>query len=309
MKQYFNWTVAKTAQDLEVDLSSGLSSAEVSARSLAHGPNRLEGGKEKSLFQMALEQLKDFLVLILMAAAVISIFLGEALEGIVILAIVVLNTILGVYQENKASNALKALKEMASPHAKVLRNGQVIEIASSEVVPGDVVILEAGDYIPADLRLVETINLKIDEAALTGESVPVEKDASAELAEDASLGDRINSAYMGTVITYGRGRGIITDIGMQTQMGKIAGMLSDSDDEDTPLQKKLDSLGKLLGIVCLAICGVIFLLGLLRGMKVFDIFMTSVSLAVAAIPEGLTVVVTVILAMGMQKDGQVQCNH
>lgn len=306
MKKYFNLSASETAEDLQVDLSTGLSGKEATERSQKYGQNRLEGGKEKSILAMALDQLKDFLVLILIVAAVISILLGEELEGIVILAIVVLNTFLGVYQENKASNALKALKEMASPHAKALRDGQVVEIASHEVVPGDVVILEAGDYIPADLRLVESINLKIDEAALTGESVPVEKDAKAVLPEDASLGDRINSAYMGTVITYGRGKGVITDIGMKTQMGNIAGMLNSSSDEATPLQKKLDSLGKLLGIVCLSICGIIFLLGLLRGMELFDIFMTSVSLAVAAIPEGLTVVVTVVLAMGMQR--MVKCN-
>lgn len=301
MKPYFNQSVSEAAQGLQVDISTGLSGQEAAKRGQIYGLNRLEGGKEKSLLQMALEQLKDFLVIILMVAAVISIFLGESLEGIAILAIVVLNTILGVYQENKASNALKALKEMASPHAKVLRGGHVVEIASQEVVPGDVVILDAGDYIPADLRLVESINLKIDEAALTGESVPVEKNAHAILEPDSNLGDRINSAFMGTIITYGRGKGVITDIGMKTQMGNIAGMLNESDDESTPLQKKLDSLGKLLGIVCLAICGIIFFLGLLRGMEIFDIFMTSVSLAVAAIPEGLTVVVTVILAMGMQR--------
>ncbi len=306
MKKYFNQSASETAEDLQVDLSTGLSGKEATERSQKYGSNRLEGGKEKSILAMALDQLKDFLVLILIVAAVISILLGEDLEGIVILAIVVLNTFLGVYQENKASNALKALKEMASPHAKALRDGQVVEIASHEVVPGDVVILEAGDYIPADLRLVESINLKIDEAALTGESVPVEKDAKAVLPEDASLGDRINSAYMGTVITYGRGKGVITDTGMKTQMGNIAGMLNSSSDEATPLQKKLDSLGKLLGIVCLSICGIIFVLGLLRGMELFDIFMTSVSLAVAAIPEGLTVVVTVVLAMGMQR--MVKCN-
>lgn len=306
MKKYFNLSASETAEALQVDLSTGLSGKEATERIQRYGPNRLEGGKEKSILGMALDQLKDFLVLILIVAAVISILLGEELEGIVILAIVVLNTFLGVYQENKASNALKALKEMASPHAKALRDGQVVEIASHEVVPGDVVILEAGDYIPADLRLVEAINLKVDEAALTGESVPVEKDAKAVLPEDASLGDRINSAYMGTVITYGRGKGVITDTGMNTQMGNIAGMLNSSSDEATPLQKKLDNLGKLLGIVCLSICAIIFLLGLLRGMDLFDIFMTSVSLAVAAIPEGLTVVVTVVLAMGMQR--MVKCN-
>ncbi len=259
MKPFFSQSPSDAAKELQVDVSCGLTKEEAEKRIEKYGHNRLEGGKEKSLIQMILEQLKDFLVIILMIAAVISIFLGEALEGVIILAIVVLNTFLGVYQENKASNALKALKEMASPHAKVLRGGQIIEVPSSDVVPGDVAILEAGDYVPADLRLIESVNLKIDEAALTGESVPVEKDASAVLAEDASLG-----------------------------------------------QKKLDSLGKVLGIVCLAICVVIFLLGLLHGMELFDIFMTSVSLAVAAIPEGLTVVVTVVLAMGMQK--MVKCN-
>ncbi|SBW00211.1 Calcium-transporting ATPase [uncultured Eubacteriales bacterium] len=301
MKQYFNQSVSETVQDLQGDLSAGLSSQEAAKRTQTYGPNRLEGAKGKSLLQMALEQLKDFLVLILIAAAVISIFLGEALEGAVILAIVVLNTFLGVYQENKASNALKALKEMASPHAKVLRDGQVVEIASQDVVPGDVVILDAGDYIPADLRLIETVNLKIDEAALTGESVPVEKDASAVLDGEASLGDRINCAYMGTVITYGRGKGIITETGMKTQMGNIAGMLNEAEEEATPLQKKLDSLGKTLGIVCLAICAIIFVLGWWHGDDLFESFMNAVALAVAAIPEGLTVVVTVVLAMGMQK--------
>lgn len=305
-KIYFNQSAEDTAEALGVDLSTGLTKKEADERSARYGKNRLEGGKEKTIFQMALEQLKDFLVIILIIAAVISVALGETLEGVIIIAIVVLNTILGVYQENKASNALKALKEMASPHAKVLREGKIIQVASSDVVPGDIAILEAGDYIPADLRLIETVNLKIDEAALTGESVPVEKDAQALLKEDAALGDRVNCAYMGTVITYGRGKGVITDIGMQTQMGNIAGMLSQVPDESTPLQKKLDGLGKLLGIVCLGICVLIFLLGLWHGMELFDIFMTSVSLAVAAIPEGLTVVVTVVLAMGMQK--MVKCN-
>jgi len=306
MEVFFNQSAENTAKELAVDLSIGLSKEEAVKRAEKYGSNRLEGGKEKSVFQMAFDQLKDFMVIILMIAAVISIALGEALEGVIILAIVVLNTILGVYQENKASNALKALKEMASPHAKVLRDGQIVEVASSDVVPGDIAILEAGDYIPADMRLIETVNLKVDEAALTGESVPVEKDADVILDVEAGLGDRVNCAYMGTVITYGRGKGLITDIGMQTQMGNIADMLNDTPDESTPLQKNLDNLGKLLGTVCLAICGIIFVLGLLRGMGLFDIFMTSVSLAVAAIPEGLTVVVTVVLAMGMQK--MVKCN-
>lgn len=301
MKQYFSKSVEESTQDLDVNITQGLSTKDVEARKAKFGENALQGGKEKSMLEMALEQLKDFLVIILVVAAVISIALGEALEGVVILAIVVLNTILGVYQENKASNALKALKEMASPHAKVLRNGKIEEIASKDVVPGDVVILDAGDYIPADLRLIESVNLKIDEAALTGESVPVEKDASVILDDEASLGDRINSAYMGTVITYGRGRGLITNIGMETQMGNIANMLNTSTDEATPLQRKLDSLGKTLGIICIAICIIIFGIGWMRGDNMFDSFMNAVALAVAAIPEGLTVVVTVVLAMGMQK--------
>ncbi len=301
MSLFYNETAGDAAQGLQTDPAKGLTTAEAASRLEKYGPNRLEGAKEKGIFSMIWDQLKDFLVIILIIAAVVSIFLGETLDGTIILAIVVLNTFLGVYQENKASNALKALKEMASPQAKVLRDGVIAEIPSGDVVPGDVVILDAGDYVPADVRLLDAVNLKIDEAALTGESVPVEKDAAAVLPDEASLGDRINSGFMGTVITYGRGRGIVTGTGMQTQMGGIAGMLNESPEESTPLQKKLDSLGKLLGIICLAVCAVIFGLGLLRGMDIFEIFMTAVALAVAAIPEGLTVVVTVVLAMGMQR--------
>ena len=303
MELFYDKNTADAIKGLEVDVKTGLSGAEAEKRQQTYGPNRLEGEKAKSLFSMILDQLKDFLVIILIVAAIVSMVAsgGHLLDGIIILAIVVINTFLGVYQENKASNALKALKEMASPHAKILRDGVIVEVASQDVVPGDVVILDAGDYVPADLRLTETMNLKIDEAALTGESVPVEKDADVVLAEDASLGDRINSAFMGTVVTYGRGRGVVTYTGMKTQMGNIAGMLAVDKEEATPLQKKLDSLGKLLGIVCLAVCALIFILGLLRGMPILEIFMTAVALAVAAIPEGLTVVVTVVLAMGMQR--------
>ena len=298
---YCNKDVKQAAELLNVNVSGGLSEEEAVKRKEQYGPNRLEGEKEKGLLSMMIDQLKDFLVVILIIAAVVSIALGEALDGAIILAIVILNTILGIYQENKASNALKALKEMASPHAKVLRGGKHIEVSSNDIVPGDIVILEAGDYVPADVRLVDSINLKVDEAALTGESVPVEKDAEVVLPDDADLGDRINSAFMGTVVTYGRGHGLVTDTGMQTQMGNIAGMLAGGGEDTTPLQKKLDSLGKLLGIICLVVCGLIFVLGLLSGMPPFEIFMTAVALAVAAIPEGLTVVVTVVLAMGMQR--------
>ena len=303
MELFYDKAKDEATSGLKVDVNTGLSSDEIKKRQEEYGLNRLEGEKAKSLFSMILDQLKDFLVIILIVAAIVSMIAsgGHLLDGIIILAIVVINTILGVYQENKASNALKALKEMASPHAKVLRDGGVVEVESQEIVPGDVVILDAGDYVPADMRLIETMNLKVDEAALTGESVPVEKDAEEVLPEDASLGDRVNSAFMGTVVTYGRGRGVVTHTGMKTQMGNIAGMLAVDHEEATPLQKKLDNLGKLLGIVCLSVCALIFVLGLVRGMKVLDIFMTAVALAVAAIPEGLTVVVTVVLAMGMQR--------
>jgi len=301
MPKYFTLPFSDVAGNLQTDLAKGLDEEEAARRLHAHGSNRLEGKKEKSILMMALGQLKDFLIIILVIAAVVSIFLGETVDGIAIITIVVINTILGAYQENRASNALKALKEMASPHAKALRGGRIKEVASCDVVPGDIVILEAGDYVPADLRLIESVNLKIDEAALTGESVPSEKDANAILDGESSLGDRVNCAYMGTIAAYGRGRGVVCSTGMKTEMGHIAGMLNEGGEEATPLQKKLDSFGKVLGWACLVICVIVFALGLLRGNEPFGMFMTAVSLAVAAIPEGLTVVITIILAMGMQR--------
>ncbi|MDR1560299.1 MAG: cation-translocating P-type ATPase [Clostridiales bacterium] len=285
----------------EVTAASGLDARDAEERLRKYGENKLEGKKEDTLFIKFLYQFKDFLVIILIAASVISIAVGEYFDGCVILAIVLLNAGLGVFQENKAGNALKALKNMASPQSKVLRGGQIEKIASNLLVPGDVVVLEAGDYIPADLRLIESVNLKIDESALTGESVASEKDASLVLEKDTGLGDRKNSAYMGTMVTYGRGHGVVTDTGMKTQMGKIAAMLTEHREEPTPLQISLNALGKTLGIVCIVVCAVIFGLGLLRGLAVLEMFMTAVSLAVAAIPEGLTMVVTVILALGMQR--------
>jgi len=306
MNVFFAKSAADVVEGLGSDARKGLTSQQAAELLKTCGENKLEGKKEKTIFVMFLEQFKDFLVIILMLASVISIVLGEYLDGSIILAIVILNAILGVSQENRANNALKALKEMSSPMAKVLRDGAVDKVASNLIVPGDIILLEAGDYVPTDMRLIETVNLKIDEAVLTGESVPSEKNAEAVLAADAGVGDRVNAAFMGTVVTYGRGTGIAAETGMDTQMGKIATMLTDTDEESTPLQKKLDSLGKVLGIVCLAVCAAIFLLGVLRGAAseeggLFELFMTAIALAVAAIPEGLTVVVTVILAMGMQK--------
>lgn len=288
-------------KELGTDTGQGLSQQEVQKKRQQYGENKLQEKKAKTIWHMALDQFKDAMVIILIIAAVLAMALGEFFDGSFIIAIVIINAILGVAQENKASNALKALKEMAAPQAKVLREGQLVKVASTALVPGDVVLLEAGDYIPADLRLVDSVNLKIEEAALTGESVPVEKNADVEIQEGAPLGDRHNMAYMSTIVTYGRGKGIVVGTGMKTEIGHIANMLNDVEEEGTPLQKKLEQFGKILGIVCLVICGVIFGLGLYRGQPLLEIFMTAVSLAVAAIPEGLPAVVTVVLALGMQR--------
>lgn len=289
------------AKELNVNVTKGLSSDQISDKLSKYGPNSLKEKQGASMLQMIIEQFKSFIIIILIAASVLSIAIGEVVDGIVILAIVVLNAVLGIVQESKANNALNALKEMAAPKAKVLRDGSILSIDSKDLVPGDIVILEAGDYVPADLRLFESVNLKIDEAAFTGESVAAEKNASRVLEELTPIADRENCAYMSTIVTYGRGRGIVTGTGMDTEIGKIASMLNEAGAEVTPLQKKLDSFGKMLGFVCIAVCVVIFILGLIRGQEVLEVLMTSVSLAVAAIPEGLPAVVTVVLAMGMQK--------
>ncbi|NLM48907.1 MAG: calcium-translocating P-type ATPase, SERCA-type [Epulopiscium sp.] len=301
MKKFFNQSVETVLQELNSDMEKGLSKEEATKRLKEYGANQLKEKEARGIFQMFLDQFKDFLVVILIVASIISILVGEVKDAAIILAIVILNAVLGVFQENRASNALKALKEMAAPLAKVLRDGNLEKIPSSDLVPGDIVLLDAGDYVPADLRLIETVNLKIEEAALTGESVPVEKFADEMVEENAGIGDRVNFAYMSTVVTYGRGKGIVVATGMDTEIGKVASMLEAVEEEQTPLQKKLNQMGKVLGSLCLAICAVIFLLGLLRGQELLEIFMTSVSLAVAAIPEGLPTVVTVVLALGMQK--------
>ncbi len=306
MNNFFGKDISLTVSELQTDPLKGLSQQEAQKRLEEHGYNRLQGAAEKTLVQLFAEQFKDFLVIILIIAAIVSMVVGIVegegiFDSIVIIAIVIINAIIGVNQETKASSALKALKEMSSPQAKVIRGGNIIKTPSEELVLGDVVILDTGDYVPADIRLIESYNLKVDEAALTGESVPAEKNCNSIFPEDVPLGDRANSAFMGTVITYGRGKGIVSATGMDTQMGNIAAMLNESEEETTLLQKKLDSLGRILGIVCIAVCALIFILGLLQGDKLMEIFMVSVSLAVAAIPEGLTVVVTVILAMGMQQ--------
>jgi Ca2+-transporting ATPase len=261
---------------------------------------------------MLLDQFNNFVVIILIVAAIISFGIGihaygetgeftEFVEAGAIIAIVILNAIIGVVQEGKAEEALAALKKMSSPDAHVVRGGHRITLPARELVPGDIVLLEAGNHVPADLRLLDTANLKIDEASLTGESVPVEKHADQTLAPAAPLGDRRNMAYMGTTVTYGRGRGVVTATGMQTEIGHIAEMIQSYEEEPTPLQVKLDQLGKWLGWACLAICGVVFVVGVLRGVAFIEMFLIAVSLAIAAVPEGLPAIVTINLALGMRE--------
>lgn len=266
-----------------------------------YGYNEFKEQKSKSFIQRFIEQFKDFLVVILIIAAVISGAVGEVADSIIILTIVILNALLGVIQESKAEESLKALKKMAAPIAHVIRNGISSEIPARELVPGDVVVLEAGKYVPADLRLFEASNLKIEESSLTGESVPVDKNNI--LIEDPNipLGDRKNMAFMSSMVTYGRGKGIVIGTGMNTEIGKIADMISKVEDESTPLQRSLAQVGKFLGIAALVICAIMFGIGVLEGRPILGMFMTAVSLAVAAIPEGLTAVVTVVLAVGVQK--------
>lgn len=282
----------------------GLTSAEAQQRLAAYGRNELDEGEKRSLFMKFLDQFKDLMIIILVAAAFLSV-VTEGMEGltdaIIILAVVILNAAFGVYQEGQAEAAIEALKSMSSPLARVRRDGHVIEVDSKELVPGDIVLLEAGDVVPADMRLLEVNSLKIEEAALTGESVPVEKDLSREVSADAGIGDRVNMGYQNSNVTYGRGMGVVTNTGMYTEVGHIAGMLANADETDTPLKQNLDNLSKILTYAILVIAAVTFAVGVfLRGQRPLEGLMTSVALAVAAIPEGLPAIVTVVLSLGTQ---------
>ena len=299
--EWYQKNPEEVAESLETSLSEGLTSESAQTKLQTLGPNELKEQEGKSFLQKLLAQFSDFLILILIAAALISVFVGEAKDAIVIMSIVIVNALLGLYQEGKAEKALEALKKMASPTAKVLRDGKPQEIPSSQLVPGDLVILETGDIIPADLRLVESSNLKVEEASLTGESVPVEKRAQEAYTTEVSLGDRHNMAYMSTIITYGRGKGLVVETAEGTEIGKIAAMIQTFEEEATPLQKKLNQLGKVLGITTIAVCIAVFGIGLLQGREVLEMFMIAISLAVAAIPEGLPAIVTIVLAIGMNK--------
>lgn len=300
--------ISDVLKHLKVDPSTGLSSAEVLSRRNQYGENKLREKKKKTTFQRFLEQFKDVMILILIAAAIISFVVvcveknwGELFEPALILLIVILNAVMGVYQEGKAEKALDALKNMSAPHARVIRSGKEEIIAAAELVPGDIIRLEAGDFVPADARLLHSVSLKSEESALTGESVPSEKDAAAEVAEKAPLGDRNNMVFSGCSITYGTATAVVTATGMDTEMGKIANLLDHEEETQTPLQQKLAKLGKYLGNMALAACAIIFVVGLANGIPVLEIFMTAVSLAVSAIPEGLPAIVTIVLSIGVQR--------
>ena len=306
--EYFSSKVEQVLQSLQTDPAQGLSAAEAARRLEQHGANVLREKKKKTNLQRFLDQFKDVMILILIAAAIVSFVIaciegnpGEFFEPALILLIVILNAVMGMLQESKAEKALDALKSMSAPHARVLRDGteQIIDAAS--LVPGDIIRLEAGDFVPADARLLHSAGLKSEESALTGESVPSEKDAQEPVAADAALGDRVNMVFSGCSVTYGTATAVVTATGMQTEMGKIAGLLSGEEETQTPLQKKLASLGKILGFVALGACAIIFVVGLLNGIDVLEIFMTSVSLAVSAIPEGLPAIVTIVLSIGVQR--------
>ena len=303
---WFNKEVEEVEKELETDLNKGLNSDEVQKRKEKYGLNELKAKKKKSLFQKFLDQFKDFSIIVLIIAAIVSGVVGVA-EGegvtdtIIILIVVIVNAIIGVTQEAKAEKSLEALQKLTDHASKVIRNGEVTVVPAKELVPGDIVVLDTGDYIPADLRIIEAVNLKSQEASLTGESVPVEKNAGKIEDKEVGLGDRLNMLFSSSLVTYGRGKGIVVETGMTTEVGKIAGMLDNTEEQITPLQEKLNKLGKTLGIAALAICVVIFIIGLLQGKEPIHMFMTAVSLAVAAIPEGLVAVSTIVLAIGVQK--------
>ena len=287
---------------------SGLSSQEAASRLEKYGANTLQEGKKKSLLEKFVDQFKDFMILVLLVAAVVSMFAhsGEPdpTDAIIILAVVLLNAILGVFQESKAEEAIEALKKMASPVASVLRDGHVEHVKGEDIVVGDVVILEAGDVVPADMRLFEVNTVKIEESALTGESVPVDKDLVIPAGDEVGIGDRTNMAFSSTNVTYGRAVGVVTSTGMNTEVGKIANMLANTEEGKTPLQENQDALGKWLTIMILVIAVIIFVVGMLRGNEWTHMLLTAIAIAVAAIPEGLPAISTIILALGTQKMAQ-----
>ncbi len=316
-ENWYNLSVEDTVNLLDTNITNGLTEAQAAERVKTYGYNELKQGKKKTFLQKFLAQFKDTMIIILILAAVISgvvgileskepvisvlDFLQKISDSFIILLIVIVNAIIGVLQENKAEKSLEALKKLSSPVSKVLRGGQTLMLPGKELVPGDIVILDTGDYIPADLRLFEAANLKIEEASLTGESVPVEKITSVIEETDIPLGDRDNLAFSASLVSYGRGKGIVAETGMNTEVGKIAAILDSTEITQTPLQKRLDKLGKMLGIAAIVICVLMFIIGSSYGKEPMHLFLSAVSLAVAAIPEGLPAIATIVLAIGVQR--------
>ena len=305
-RNWFNKNFKEVEKELETDLEKGLSKEKVEEKQQKYGYNELQQVAKKSIFQRFLEQFKDFSIIVLIIAAIVSgivgVLQGEGItDTIIILIVVIVNAIIGVAQESKAEKSLEALQKLSDHASKVIRNGNMEVVPAKELVPGDIVVLDTGDYIPADLRIIEAVNLKTQESSLTGESVPVEKISEIIEEQEIGIGDRKNMLFSSSLVTYGRGKGIVVETGMTTEVGKIAGMINSTEKQETPLQQKLDKLGKTLGIAALVICAVIFILGILQGKEIISMFMTAVSLAVAAIPEGLVAVSTIVLAIGVQK--------
>ena len=299
---WFDETSQDILQKLNVNLNTGLSKLEVKKRLEEHGENKLNSQKKKSIWQLFLSQINDVMIYILLGAAALSAFMKEYSDTIIILIVILINALIGVIQESKAEKSLEALKKLSTPKAIVKRDGNIEEIPSEQVVVGDIIILDAGRYIPADLRLIESANLKIDESAFTGESVPAEKNSNVLIStENIPIGDQLNMAFMSTLVTYGRGTGVVINTGMNTEIGKIADMLSKEDDNTTPLQKRLTALGKTLGFGAVVICVIIFIISMFQGRDWFEMLLTAISLAVAAIPEGLPAIVAIVLAMGVQR--------
>ncbi len=295
----FNQSISDTLKNLGVDASTGMSDAQAEAKLKELGPNRLEAKKRKTILQMFFAQLNDALIFVLLGAVVITVFMTEYIDAVIILIVICINAVLGVIQEVKAGNAIDALRDLSTPKVLVRRGGQTKEIDSEKVVEGDILILDAGRFVAADLRLIESANLQIDESALTGESVPASKDAERVLDDDhVSLGDRVNMAFMSTLVTYGRGTGVVIRTGMNTEVGKIADILDD-DQTKTPLELRLARLGKTLGIIAISICVVIFIIAMFQGRELPEMLLTAVSLAVASIPEGLAAIVAVVLSIGV----------
>ena len=305
MWQSFN--IHEIERKFRTNIDKGLTKEEALKRQKEYGENKLEEQKKESLFIRFLKQFNDFMIIILIIAAIISALVSywqgenDYIDSIIIVSIVVLNAIMGVVQEAKAEKSLEALKSMSAPMAKVRRNGRIMTVRGAEIVPGDVVLLEAGNFVPADCRLINSSNLKIEESSLTGETVPVDKDANVLLNENTPIGDTINMAFANTIVVNGHAEGIVTETGMHTKVGKIANMIINNESPETPIQKKLGEVGKTLGIGCLVICAFIFVIGVLKKIPPIEMFMTSVGLAVAAIPEGLPAIVTIMLSIGVTR--------